>query len=573
MALDMTAAVKIKASVDGIAQIDALQRSLGNADKQATGLQGAFGRMRGALGALLPAAGVAGLVALGKQSVDAADNLNDLSQRTGVAVESLSRFGNAARDSGSNVDEVAKAMGKLARSVVDPSSRANEALKSIGINATDASGKIRSMDQIMLDVAGKFSGISDPAKKAQLAFDLFGKAGTNLIPMLNQGREALEQYSATITTEGAQAADQFNDSLNAVGNAVAGPFNQAITALLPVITSLAQGIAGALQAFSALPGPVQAIIAGFAALVVGILALAPAISAVITVWGALSAALAGGAIFAKIAGTLGAVVPAITAVGGALAGLAPVLIGIFTGPVGWITLLVAAGVAIFAFRDKIGAAFQAIGQVLRAAAQGFMTNFVNPVKQFMAGLFQNIVQVFGRLGQALSAPFQAAVGVVRNVVNSMIGGIERAVNGAISALNRLIQGANAALSRLNLPSIPTIPMVSLPRFAEGGMVNRPTMAMVGEGGEPEYIVPQSKATQFANNWLSGVRGPAAIPRFAEGGMVNAPAINIQTGPVMQQDGKNYVTMQDLEKAMQTVASSVLNNSRTNAGRRFVGVGA
>jgi hypothetical protein len=38
--------------------------------------------------------------------------------------------------------------------------------------------------------------------------------------------------------------------------------------------------------------------------------------------------------------------------------------------------------------------------------------------------------------------------------------------------------------------------------------------MVGEGGEPEYIVPQSKAAGFAANWMAGRRGAAAIPRFA-----------------------------------------------------------
>jgi hypothetical protein len=97
--------------------------------------------------------------------------------------------------------------------------------------------------------------------------------------------------------------------------------------------------------------------------------------------------------------------------------------------------------------------------------------------------------------------------------------------------------------------------------------------MVGEGGEPEYIVPQSKAGTFAANWMAGVRGPAAIPRFAEGGVV-APAtaqVNIQTGPVMQQGGQNYVTMQDFERGLQGLANQLLSSNRTNGGRRYAGV--
>jgi TP901 family phage tail tape measure protein len=105
-------------------------------------------------------------------------------------------------------------------------------------------------------------------------------------------------------------------------------------------------------------------------------------------------------------------------------------------------------------------------------------------------------------------------------------------------------------------------------FAKGGVVTKPTMGLIGEGGEAEYIVPQSKAAGFAANYLSGARGSAAIPN---GGGGTAPAINIQTGPVMQQGGTNYVTVQDFEQGLQSVAASLLGNSRSTGGRRYAGV--
>jgi hypothetical protein len=142
----------------------------------------------------------------------------------------------------------------------------------------------------------------------------------------------------------------------------------------------------------------------------------------------------------------------------------------------------------------------------------------------------------------------------------------------VQAINNLIAGANQALAALRMPQIPPLPQPNIPQFAEGGVVSGPTLAMVGEGGEPEYIVPQSKASGFAANWMAGQRGAAAIPRFAEGGVVSpATAINIQTGPVMQQNGTNYVTVADLEKAMQTVVGSLLSNGRTAGGRHFAGI--
>lgn len=51
-----------------------------------------------------------------------------------------------------------------------------------------------------------------------------------------------------------------------------------------------------------------------------------------------------------------------------------------------------------------------------------------------------------------------------------------------------------------------------------------------------------------------------------------PTINLQTGPVLQQDnGSKYVSLADLEKILQDFAAVVFNNARSTGGRRFQGV--
>lgn len=89
-------------------------------------------------------------------------------------------------------------------------------------------------------------------------------------------------------------------------------------------------------------------------------------------------------------------------------------------------------------------------------------------------------------------------------------------------------------------------------FAQGGVVSGPTLGLIGEGGEPEYIIPQSKAAGFAANFLSGKRGAGAIPGFAEGGvaMPSTASVSIQTGPVTQMEGKNFVTTQQMAQAVE-----------------------
>lgn len=106
-------------------------------------------------------------------------------------------------------------------------------------------------------------------------------------------------------------------------------------------------------------------------------------------------------------------------------------------------------------------------------------------------------------------------------------------------------------------------------FAQGGVVTGPTLGLIGEGGEPEYIIPESKAAGFAANYISGQRGAKAIPGFAEGGYVGP--VNITTGPVMQQDGTNYVTMAQFEAGIRDVASAVTRSGRSYGSRRFTGI--
>jgi hypothetical protein len=88
---------------------------------------------------LVPAAGLIGLTALGKRAIDAADHLNDLSKRTGVNVETLSKFKGAADDSGTSIDEVAKAMARLSKG-----------LAAAGTGTDEYADKLQSqMDQAM----------------------------------------------------------------------------------------------------------------------------------------------------------------------------------------------------------------------------------------------------------------------------------------------------------------------------------------------------------------------------------------------------------------------------------------
>lgn len=546
MAMDMTTALTIKANVVGQSQIGGLEKGLGKVTGQTNKATTAMGRLRGAasgaLGAmrsLLPVLGVAGIAAFAKSNLDAADSMSKLSQRTGIAAPTLDRFRKVAELSDTSIQSLERAFPALTKNMDMAAQKgkgpAFEAFQRLGVSVKNADGSLRDADTVMLDIADRFEGMADGSEKAALASAVFGtRIGSELIPLLNSGGDAVRNMGTALTQDFADKAAAFNDRLENIQEKFGDLGLRLTEALLPALQSLVGIVEGALSAFNALPGPLQSIVAAVAALSAGMLVLSPLIPLVTGAFSALAAL--------KIGATIAGFAPVIASVGSALSGLLPIIAGVFTGPVGWAALLIGAGAAIFTFRDQIG--------------------------EFLAGLLQPFTDVFSAIGSAMRAPFETIVGFIKGIINNVLAFVGSAINAAIKRINSLIQAVNKVASAVGIPSIPLIPNVTIPKFAKGGMVDGAQLAVVGEAG-PEYIVPAGKAQGFAKNILSGVRGPAAIPAFAEGGYVGP--VNITTGPVMQQGGTNYVTMAQFEAGIRDVTSAMTRGGRSYGSRRFSGI--
>jgi hypothetical protein len=81
-------------------------------------------------------------------------------------------------------------------------------------------------------------------------------------------------------------------------------------------------------------------------------------------------------------------------------------------------------------------------------------------------------------------------------------------------------------------------------FQYGGVVNSPTLGMIGEGGEPEYVIPASKMAGAMSRYSAGARGGAVIPGGShESGTVAGSSGNTvveYTGPTLNFNGDEYV---------------------------------
>lgn len=183
--------------------------------------------LNGVLGKLGIALGAVQVGAMFKQVVDQADALNDMSQKTGVAIETLSQFSTAAQKSGTSLEAVGKGIKNLSMQMVQASAGNKDStkiFKALDIEVTNIDGSLRSASDIMMEVADVFGSLEDGATKSSIATKLFGKAGVEMIPMLNEGRQAISDMQVVIDAQFAKAADKFNDKLVDMGNGMKSIF-------------------------------------------------------------------------------------------------------------------------------------------------------------------------------------------------------------------------------------------------------------------------------------------------------------------------------------------------------------
>jgi hypothetical protein len=496
----------------------------------------------------------------------------------------------AAEKTADSIKKAAEAPGELSAEMEElglSGKGASKAFAELGISLTDSAGKMRPLDQIMLDLADRFSQMPDGGRKVELANAIAGKSMVKLIPMLNGGRESIERLKALMGTDFAQAADGFNDKMNGVGVQMQILGVSVATKLMPALNKLADVVIGVADAFGKMPGWLQGTLLIVGGLVIAFAALAPAIVAVVTLLGGISAWFAGLSIMATIAGWAPALIAPFAGLLAWLSGtFLPAIVAFFSGPVGWTVIAIAAIVAMaIAFREPIlkflawlGETFTkavvAVGKgvydlflkpwvdLFNVAARAPITGMIDWLKATWSNAITFIGNALRSVASAARAPFLAVVETIRGAMNGVLRFIAGGINAAVRAINVLIDGYN----RLPTPDLPLIPQISVPQFAEGGVVDRPTLAMVGEGGEREYIIPESKMGAASAAYLAGTRGAGVIT-----GTAGPAVINITTGPVLQQDGQQWVTTRDLERAMRATEAGTLARIRTPAGRSALGI--
>lgn len=223
-----------------------------NSIRSATGeLTGSFSKLGAAFTAIGVTGFVTGIAATVKSAIDAAASMGDLSQKTGIAVSELTALDYAMRREGVTTEAFGKGIKELSKNLVeagDATSKTGKLFQLLGVEATAGPR------DALLKIADAFQALPDGATKATLATQLFGKAGQDMIPALNNGAAGIRQIEEearrlgiTFGGETAKAAKEFSDNVFALQESSRSLGIELAEKLLPGLTNISRAMKEAAQ--------------------------------------------------------------------------------------------------------------------------------------------------------------------------------------------------------------------------------------------------------------------------------------------------------------------------------------
>ena len=157
-------------------------------------------------------------------------------------------------------------------------------------------------------------------------------------------------------------------------------------------------------------------------------------------------------------------------------------------------------------------------------------NGIQAVIGLFAGLGGNI---FNAIGGLLDSMFNFGVNIIQKIIDgvgSMAGKVGSAIGGAIKSGINSIPGVGSLASAIGL--------------AQGGKVTKPTLAIIGEGGEDEYVIPESwfRGSQLTDGGVSPLPSALGVAGQAVPSATAGPSLQIGGGGdlVVQVNGQDFV---------------------------------
>ena len=201
--------------------------------------------------AAVGAASAAG-AALGKlvsDTADYADEIDKASLRSSLGAENLQRIKYAAEQSGASLENVEKSAKKLNErlgEVSEGNDKTAEMFEKLGVSVYDSENNLRSSDEVYNETLMKLADMGDTAEATAIGTDLFGKAFTDLKPLLAEGSEGIgdlmenaDKLGIVMSEDAVDSGVVLGDTIADIKNALGGLGRNLGSSLIPLIQKMA----------------------------------------------------------------------------------------------------------------------------------------------------------------------------------------------------------------------------------------------------------------------------------------------------------------------------------------------
>ena len=398
-------------------------------------------KVAGASIAAMGTATVAAAAGAGKMvmsSVQNADELQRLSDVTGLTAEKIQIMKYQGSALGVEFETMSGAQAKLTKSMSAAKGGTGaqaDAFKQLGVSVTDSTGHLRNSNDVFNDAITKLGAIKNPTERDAEAMTIFGKSAMQLNPLIKAGGTQLAAMSdeakkngAVMSNEAVAGLDNFGDSLDATKLAAKG-----------MVGTLSAGALPMLNQFTGLLGNLS---------------------------GALNTAFKSGD-FSQFGTVLSdGISSAVTQLSGMVTKFVPVVTKVLTGVIN--ALVQAIPIVLPALTNGVVQLIQAAAQILQTNGPMLVNAGVKAVVTLVSGLTQALPQIMqaaidtiltlvNSLSAQLPTLIPMAVKAILTIVNGLISNLPQIIDAAIQIVVSLVEGIMNALPDL-IAEVPKIIM-------------------------------------------------------------------------------------------------------------------
>lgn len=406
-------------------------------------------------GALVGGAAMAStaLVGFASSSASAADTVDKMSAKIGLSKQGYQEWAYVMGQNGMNIDSLQMGMKTLITQmdgVASGTASSIAAFDSLGLSVYDANGNMKDQETMMKEVMYALADMENGTEKARLANELFGRSGSEMMPMLNQGAQGMKdltdrahELGLIMSDESVNAGVALGDIMDDVKQSVGMLATKLGTSLFPILQTVCEQIIANMPMIQSLFDSLAPVVSG---LLEGL--LPPLLQLVKSVLPTVFSLIK--QLIPPIVQVAEAVMPVIVKL---FEALLPPLVQIVQTLLPAITSLIIALLPIF----------QLLIDILMPIIELF-TSLIMPIVELIASAITPLIGIFTTLIQAVLTPLQPILDTLCNTLGGILTPIVQALSPVFQAvavaLSPLMDLFSVLIETLLKPIIPLLEVVA-----------------------------------------------------------------------------------------------------------------